>query len=1294
MSKRIFLSMWFSAIVITTFAIASSEYVVTYLPTQKQLPVANIHCILQDTEGYMWYGTPEGGLCRDNGYQVDVFRSDRLHPNLIGKSNNIRSMAEDQHHHIIFGTGDGAYVLDKLNYSIATLDPKLKGKNVDAILVASDGDIWVGANKKVWIYGANLKLKKCLQSSWKKKAVYATCIYEDKAKNIWIMQWDGGIMKYNKKSNRLEAQPWLDGITPGSMVEDNLLHCFWVATWGKGIMKYMPTENKIIPQPCTTSHGQLASQIMYVKSSSGRGIWTSTMDGLYGYRVVDGKLVPINLNGLLPQGTNIIDHLNFDRQGNLWVSGFSPLTFILSPKNTDIERITFDKSKYLFNNRFIAWQTVFDGESIWIGQDRLGICWYNSRTEQMTVPSQNNQFPFTILKGKNFLKCKTQKGIWGFSKNEVYHIWQVSGKLMYEKVCQTHEEITCLYDNGKGQLYIGKNKGLDAWYLAEKKLYTNLVMTQSIIDIIESPNHSIYVLSSKQGLICKKANGKAETISTLPGFSSFVQDHLGRLWIADRYGNLYSYQPNGRKFNLDKQGSNINGDAIMHITIDKNNHIWLMSELFIKEYNPHTGAFRLVFTQDKDVNIDYFCNIIAHGDGICACGAGAILQLKSSLALNEKNVKVSPIITSMLVDGNTQIVGMEQKEVEFTSDVNSVEVRFSTLNYLHADKITFAYRLKGLSDDWHVLQTGVNKATFYGLAKGKYTLEVKATDEYGRWSESCTTLTIHRLPAWYESWWAYTLYASLFLCVFLLVIWSYINHQKQKQKAKMQDALTEIKFQFFTNVSHELRTPLTLIITPLQSLVKRMEDVELKSRLTLILNNANRLLSLVNRLLDFRKIEMGQMKLELTNGEILGFIRNVCETFLPLSQEKGIGLGYAIPNKEYFMYFDANKLRHILTNLLSNAFKFTQEGGSIFVSVSKVTEQKLQIVVKDNGCGIDAHDINHIFERYYQSHKTSQLSNTGTGIGLNMAREFCHLHGGEVTVTSKRGKGSAFTVTLPMNLKPTNNIQKNEQEAMPKAAASDGNGIKLDNERKPRLLIVDDNQEFRQFISCELADTYDVKQACDGKEALDIVGNQDIDLVVSDIMMPNIDGMELCRLIKQDINTSHIMVILLTAKTAEESRIEGFRYGADDYISKPFNMEILRLRIAHFLDLRKKRLEKFSEGDSLKVEEIADNELDQKFLQKAIDCIEKNLNNDAYNLEAFCSDLFVSRSTCYRKIQSLTGLKPTEFIRTIRLKRATQFIREKKYTISEISDMCGFSSSSYFCRCFKAQFGISPSMFE
>ena len=1273
----------------------TNEYVLTELPTQQQLPVANVHCIYQDREGFIWYGTRGGGLCRDNGYHIDVFRSDRNHPDLIGASNDITSLAGDFHNHILFSTKEGLYMLDKNDYTIHVVDQQLAGKSAGPILVASDSTVWVCSAKRIYHYDRHLQLMATFPSKCMGKDAWASRIMQDSRGNIWVTQWNGGIVRYNQATRQFEEQYWEDGIVPADLVEDPTGHGFWIGTWGKGIMHYDPEKHQITPFPCTYEDSNASLTIHLVGDNSSRRLWASTMYGLCAYDIIGGNLYPVSLAGILPDGMSVIDNTAFDNKGNLWVSGFSPHTFILSHPDTSIMKDDLSPVRKQLHNRPFIRNTVKEGDYIWLGQDRKPIALYLQK--QGTIVFDKNTSNVSRPSVTDFCKRHDRQGIWGKEQNLLYHLWYEGQTIQSQVEARVQGDINCILDAGGGEIYIGHQEGIDLYHTTTRTISHLPVSARRVVAILKARDGNLYYASDDSCLTCYNSRRGERMLSTKNEVTDLAEDSNGYIWATTRHGDLLYYHPETGKTAIDDKGSNANGDNIKHIAIDAKGHLWLLSDQMVKEYNPRSGAYRIFRSSDKAIQMDCFHHVKAEGDHVTIDGAGGILYIQPSANIDQLSSGASPIITSVTIDGIRRIVGMNSKELDIRHDAVNIEIQFSTLNYLHADKVSYAYRLSSIDTQWHYLPQGVNKATFVLLPKGDYMLELMATDEYGCWGQSVHALQLHRLPAWYESWWAYLLYLLTVALLMGTIARYYLRHQKEKQQHRMDVQLTEMKLRFFTNISHELRTPLTLILTPLESMVKRIdrwqqEDQEethlafISSQLMMIQRNAQRLLSLVNNLLDFRKLEMGQQKLELTNGDIFDFIRTVCETFRPISTEKGIGLGYAIPNEQLYINFDSRKLQHILYNLLSNAFKFTPAGGQIAVSVAKIDTEWLGITVKDTGCGISSRDLPHIFDRYYQSKNTADPSVTGTGIGLHLTKEYLQLHGGSITVSSKLDEGTTFTALLPTNLKMKELPQPAESHQQAEAPETES--------RKANLLIVDDNGEFRQFLCGELAEQYNIHQAANGEEALTVIAEQDIDLMVSDVMMPAMDGMTLCRHIKQDVSTSHVMVILLTARTAEESKIEGFRAGADDYLPKPFNMEMLQLRISHLLELRRQRNQDFLKGEDVEVEAVALNEIDQKFLRSAVEAIERHLSNEEYDIDALAADVCMSRSTLYRKLHSLTGQKPSLFIRAIRLKHAARMIKEGSYNLTEISTLCGFSSPSYFSRCFKAQYGIPPASYN
>ena len=568
------------------------------------------------------------------------------------------------------------------------------------------------------------------------------------------------------------------------------------------------------------------------------------------------------------------------------------------------------------------------------------------------------------------------------------------------------------------------------------------------------------------------------------------------------------------------------------------------------------------------------------------------------------------------------------------------------------------------------------------------------------------TLVIVVNPPFWMSWWAYLLYAVGLVIVLFLARYRMLKREREKfhlqqieNEVAKNEEINNMKFRFFTNVSHELRTPLTLIISPLEGMLKETTDELQSTRLQLMYRNAQRLLHLVNQLLDFRKGEMSTHQLSLSEGDIISYVHSVCNSFLLMADKKHIQFSFFSGIDTFSMAFDADKVGKIVMNLLSNAFKFTPEGGRVTVMIEHVagTPDILEIKIADTGIGISDVDKEHIFERFYQAGHKGVEETTGNGIGLSLVRDFVTLHEGEVKVFDNIGMGSVFVIQFPVKHVETQ-VQLPEETGMPAGDEEDKEmkeEAREEMERKnfPLLLIVDDNEDFRIFMRYSLELQYRVKLAVNGKEAWEMMQEELPDLVISDVMMPQMDGNELCRLIKQDKRTAHIPVILLTARQNTEAKLEGLQTGADDYVTKPFNMTILVLRIRKLIELS--RYHRVTQGMiDPAPSEIVITSLDEKLIEKAIKYVEDNMSRTELSVEELSRELGMSRVHLYKKLLQITGKTPIEFIRVIRLKRAAQLLRESQLHVSEVAFEVGFNNPKYFSRYFKDEFGVLPSVYQ
>ncbi len=670
---------------------------------------------------------------------------------------------------------------------------------------------------------------------------------------------------------------------------------------------------------------------------------------------------------------------------------------------------------------------------------------------------------------------------------------------------------------------------------------------------------------------------------------------------------------------------------------------------------------------------------------------------------------------------------------------NIFSVSFVSDDLILPDKTTYFYRLDGFNDEW--IATDFGKVTYTNLSPGSYKLRVKASGSDGYCSDKEAVLEIVIRPPFARSGWAVGIYLLVFVLILLLV--AYIikrveSHkfelQQERQAAEHDKEVNDMKLRFFTNVSHELRTPLTLIVTPLESLIKEYSsDDELQDKLKMIQRNVTRLSSMVTQLLDFRKSEVSGHHLHLSEGEIVSFISGICDSFLSLADGKDVHLTFFSAMPSYSMAFDEDKIGKVVNNLLSNAFKFTPRGGRVDVAVGllqgKAESQVLEIKVSDTGIGVKDEDKKRIFERFYQADRPDGNA-SGSGIGLNLVRDFVDLHGGSVSVLDNVPQGAVFIVYIPVKHMGAaeGSVAENQtiaevsgaeapagspageapataenpavasHAASPAAtdAASPDAASVSSHAAAPAasgtILVVDDNDDFLTFMYDSLSKEYNVTLATNGKEAWEMILQSPPDIIISDVMMPEMDGNELCRLVKGDKRTSHIPIILLTARHSYESRLEGLTVGADDYMTKPFSMDIMELRIRKFLEIRKEQGQRSRIDPSPSDIEITS--LDEKLIERGVKYVEENMGREDLSVEQLSRELGMSRVNLYKKLLAITGKTPIVFIRTIRLKRAAQLLRESQLNVSEVAYQVGFNSTKYFNKYFKEEFGMSPSSYR
>ncbi len=1302
MKRKTFLALCLS---VTAVAWAQTdEYNVRQLPTHAQMPVGNVHGIYRDREGYMWYSTEEN-LCRDNGYQIDVFCSDSRNPRLL-ESNFIMDIAEDGENRLWFGTSKGTYVLDKKGYEIHQVDlDEVKGRECEALIGLSDGTVWLSSGDWLVHLDSKENVLHRLSTADRRNGVmkYANSFYEDSRGGLWLMENEGAVCRFDNESGVFVPYEWDGLVKPQRMLEDRANNCYWIGTWGHGVVRFEPDATgigaKVTMQPVTFSKTGLTSDnkgqvIDLTMDKDGRTIWVTAMDGLYAYRPEGGVLDEVDVKELLPKGKNIVNRMGHDGYGHVWVAGFSPHSFVITSSEKGLRREVLNNVKEREGTCAIVDFCIMDGSCMWFWDPRIGLGLHDMRTGHTAVGADQSEDK--LMRGSGVITPNRDGGMWMASDNKILRLNHDDGVIVRSEFAALPDaSMFGLYDPGDGYLWAATTKGLKKVAMDGANNVVQISdSSEMVFRIAVDKDGNYYYHGSNDGLVVVEGGEKKRLLDDYENCSCMTLDNGGTLWFGTSIGRVYRYSAGDSVPQMVDGLSEESGARVLDIKRDGRGHVWAVWSHKVKEWNPNNGAYRSYSGNAPNVNMDYFRTMAAMGDSMCVGGADGLCVIASSAELDNMVSEVVPKVSAAIVDG-VKIFFDGAQSLELSHDVGMVELNLTTLDHLYAPLIHFAYRLRkesvmGGNDNqkWNILPRGENVIRFSALQKGDYVLEVKATDPYGMWSKAVDACTIVRLPAWWETWWAYMVYALIVIGLAIWGLWAYSANIRRKRTRQMEEQVSQMKLRFFTNMSHELRTPLSLIMLPVENLMKKVPDQTLTSSdckgIESIYRNSKELLRLINQLLDFRRMELGDKQIHAKTLDVKTVLSAAIDAFRPLAENKGVALSLKCEEKSVYCKFDNQKIHHVVWNLLGNAMKFTGKDGSVDVIVER-TDENIRISVADTGIGISEKDLKHVFERYYQADEGGE--NGGSGIGLHLVDEIVRMHGGQVGVDSELGKGSTFWFTLPLKpnaQEPVANVEVEAEET------ADDFKEPVGDEGKT-LLLVEDNVEFRSLMVDELRNNgYTVVEASDGQEALERLKDTNVRLVISDVMMPLMDGFQLCKSIKTDLALSHIPVILLTAKTDDESRLEGYKMGADCYVTKPFGMELLMNRIEHLSNQQTQRQQEFKQGEDNDAVAVTRSKIDEEFLQKAIEVMERHMGDVAFGVKEFSSEMCTSRMTLYRKIHAITGMTPTDFMVAVRMKKAMHLLRESSLSISSISDMTGFSSPSYFSKVFKSFHGILP----
>ena len=1331
-------------LLLSSWMVVAQSYQFKHLEVSDGLSNNSVNTICKDRDGFMWFGTTTG-LNRYDGYTFKIYQHAENDPGSL-PDNYITDIVEMPDGRFWVNTGRGYVLFDKEQDCFIT-DVTGFMKNLESggvpeqVFVDREGNTCLSvAGEGCYRYkeGGKRLFFSYVEHSLPEHGVTQIAECSDGLLLIYntglLVCLDRATLAIKWQSDEIKKY-----IPAGKTIEFSLFvdrdNCIWAYSL-MGIWAY-DCGTKSWRTDLTAIWSSRPDVIIHAVAQDIEGrIWVGKdYDGIDVLEKETGKvtsLVAHDDNGRsLPHNT--IYDLYADRDGIMWVGTYK-------------KGVSY-YSESIFKFNMYEWGDITcieqaDENRLWLGTNDHGILLWNRSTGKAEPfwRDAEGQLPNPVV---SMLKLKDGK-LWVGTFNGGLYCMNGSQIRSYKEGvgnALASNNVWALVEDDKGRIWIASLGGglqclepvsgtFETYTSSNSALLENNVTSLCWVD-----NNTLFFGTANQGVgmmdmrtrEIKKIQGQSGNVKLSNDAVNHVyKDSRGLVWIATREGlNVYDTR---RHVFLDLSPvAEAKGNFIAAITEDQERNMWVSTSRKVirvtvasdgkgsylfdsRAYNSEDGLQNCDFNQRSIKTLHN--GIIAIGGlyGVNVFAPDHIRYNKmlpnvmfTGLSLFDEAVKVGQSYGGrVLIEKELNDV----ENVEFDYKQNIFSVSFASDNYNLPEKTQYMYKLEGFNNDWLTLPLGVHNVTFTNLAPGKYVLRVKAINSDGYVGIKEATLGIVVNPPFWMSWWAYLLYAVGLVIVLFLARYRMLKREREKfhlqqieNEVAKNEEINNMKFRFFTNVSHELRTPLTLIISPLEGMLKETTDELQSTRLQLMYRNAQRLLHLVNQLLDFRKGEMSTHQLSLSEGDIISYVHSVCNSFLLMADKKHIQFSFFSGIDTFSMAFDADKVGKIVMNLLSNAFKFTPEGGRVTVMIEHVagTPDILEIKIADTGIGISDVDKEHIFERFYQAGHKGVEETTGNGIGLSLVRDFVTLHEGEVKVFDNIGMGSVFVIQFPVKHVETQ-VQLPEETGMPAGDEEDKEmkeEAREEMERKnfPLLLIVDDNEDFRIFMRYSLELQYRVKLAVNGKEAWEMMQEELPDLVISDVMMPQMDGNELCRLIKQDKRTAHIPVILLTARQNTEAKLEGLQTGADDYVTKPFNMTILVLRIRKLIELS--RYHRVTQGMiDPAPSEIVITSLDEKLIEKAIKYVEDNMSRTELSVEELSRELGMSRVHLYKKLLQITGKTPIEFIRVIRLKRAAQLLRESQLHVSEVAFEVGFNNPKYFSRYFKDEFGVLPSVYQ
>ena len=1300
---------------------ASTDFGFRHFSVEDGLSSNSVRAIMQDKYGFMWLGTDDG-LNRYDGTTIKVYN---LNPQ---GSNDYISSLYDTTDNIWIGTEDGVYIFDYETesfepFKVLTAQGDSIKSNVNHIAEDRDGNLWFSTVGQ-GIFKYNISKHYLEHYEFKDANGLMASVLIDSENQIWaVTNWGSPtVSKLNKAENKFEPFPitYEAGQYDSNslvMLEDSE-HALWLGTWECGLQKIDRYTGKAITY-LHPSEGKGATHIHSLMEYAPHQLLIGSDDGLLLFNTLtcEHQLFTEDETNPYSLSNRFVYPIVKDREGGIWVGTYYGGVNYLSPNTGQFECFAHSRFYNSVNGTVIGRFCEDSSGYIWIASDDGGLSRFSPKDKQFNhyMPDEHrNSLSYhnvhalcmddddlwigTYTGGVNVLNTKT--GAFRVYTTRGGDLTTLDGTSSY-----------AIFRDREKRIWVTSMAGINLYNREEDNFIRVKDLESLTIDIDQDADGNIWFATQGKGLFKHnpdKKTWKNYLHSNAPG--ALVNDQVncvlidgnGNMWVGMMNG-LCKYNAEEDRFEaipLDIPSRNICG------IVEDQRVLWLTTTKGLVRYAP--GESCQVFTRSDGLQSEQFLPNAALKASDGKIYVGSVNGFNAFYPYQIKTNKVlPPVIIAGLEIFNKEIrIGDKQlpkalnqmTELDLSYKDHVFSLLYASLSYCTPEKNQYAYKLEGFDKDWNYVGSQ-NKATYTNLPAGTYVFKVKATNNDGIWSDQEANLKITIHPPFYWSTASKILYFILVCIALTFFIRFLLKRTEKKHTAEInqlnvskEKEVHEAKIKFFTMIAHEIRTPVSLIIGPLEKIMKSSIPMPavLRDDLNIIDRNSQRLLFLVNQLLDFRKVEQEGITMKYASQNIRQLLQAVCERFKPFITQHGAHLEVEYPDADFTAMVDSEAITKLISNLLTNASKYTKD--RVVLSCVVQPEQHTFVVkVTDNGIGISKEDRKRIFKPFFQA----MDNKPGTGIGLSIVKSIVESHNGCIEVESEINKGSSFIVTLPIEQVGVT-AQEGEagvlNPAIPEDILSETLPV-VSSKDKPLMLIVDDNEEMLNFLSSSFSAQYSILTAEDGVEALEKLKEHEVTLIVSDWMMPRMNGVEFCKALRVDQAISHIPFILLTAKTDTNSKIEGMDCGADAYIEKPFSVQYLEACIKNLLDLRNLLRQKFSKMPMVPLNSIASNSVDNKFLTRINEIIEQNFSEPELTIDFLAEQLGISRSGLFSKIKTLANVTPNELIQIVRLKKAAALLAENKYRINEICYMVGFNSPSYFAKCFQKQFGIKPGEF-